>query len=123
MANTVNPLQTYPRLTVYTDENYRGRSAIYRGNLGIVDLDRRLGGIESLRFFSTSANATLVLFTRPNFRGTFRVFRGNTNIRDLDDIIGDNDAESLISTNQRLTLAQIRAIRDSGNLPQGYRRL
>lgn len=123
MANQLNALVTYPRLTVYSEENFLGRSAIFRGNLGIRNLDTRLGGIESLKFFSTSSNATLVLFTRTNFRGTFRVFRGNTNIRDLDDIIGDNDAESLISTNVRLTLAEIRAIRDSGSLPSGYRLL
>jgi hypothetical protein len=116
-----NQLVTYPRLTIYNEENYLGRSAIYRGNLGIRNLDIPLGGIESLRFFSTSSNATLVLFTSTNFRGNFRVFRGNTNLRDLDDIIGGNDAESLISTNARLTLAQIRAIRESGNLPSGYR--
>lgn len=114
---------TYPRLTVYSEEDFRGRSAIYRGNLGIANLDNRLGGIESLRFFSTSTSKTLVLFTRTNFRGNFRVFRSNRNIRDLDDIIGGNDAESLISSNSFLSLAQIRAIRDSGQLPNGYRRL
>jgi len=123
MADEADALQTYPRLTVYAEENFRGRSAIYRGNLGIANLDTRLGGIESLRFFSTSENATLVLFTRPNFGGTFRVLRGNRSIPDLDDIIGGEDAESLISTNQRLTLARIRSIRDSGTLPSGYRRL
>jgi len=124
LAKTAKPLQTYPRLTVYTEENFQGRSAIYRGNLGIADLDKPLGGIESLRFFSTSGNATLVLFSRPGFKGNFRVYRGNHVIVDLDvDFIGGSDAESLISTNDRLTLAQVRAIRDSGNLPSGYRRL
>lgn len=125
MPNEVNTLVVYPRLTVYSEENFLGRSAVARGNLGIVNLDARLGGrgIESLRFFSTSSNATLVLFSRTNFRGEFRVFRGNRNLADLDDIIGDEDAESLISTNQRLTLVQIRAIRDTGVLPNGYRRI
>lgn len=121
MTNKINALVTFPRLTVFTDENFQGRSAIVRGNLGIANLDTRIGDIESLRFFSTSSNATLILFTRPNFRGNFRVFRGNTNLRDLDDIIGGNDAESLISTNERLTLTQIRSIRNSGQLPSGYR--
>lgn len=120
MEKTVNVSQTYPRLTVYSDENFRGRSRIFRGNTGLRNLDNILGGVESLRFFSTSRNATLVVFTRPNFQGGFRVFRGNTNLRDLDDLIRGNDVESLISTNQRLTLAEIRAIRRNRRLPAGY---
>lgn len=120
MKKVVSISQTYPRLTVYSEENYRGRSRIYRGNTGLRNLDNILDGVESLRFFSTSANATLVLFTRPNFQGGFRVFRGNTNLRDLDDLIRGNDVESLISTNERLTLAEIRAIRRNRRLPAGY---
>ncbi|WP_342554057.1 hypothetical protein [Paenibacillus sp. FSL R7-0652] len=121
MKKTVSISQTYPRLTVYSEENYRGRSRIYRGNTGLRNLDNILDGVESLRFFSTSSNATLVLFTRPNFQGGFRVYRGNTNLRDLDDLIRGNDVESLISTNERLTLAEIRAIRRNRRLPAGYR--
>ncbi|MNC22574.1 hypothetical protein D3C76_245690 [compost metagenome] len=121
MKKEVHISQTYPRLTVYSEENHLGRSRIYTGNLGIRNTDAILDGIESLRFFSTSSNATLVLFTRTRFRGSFRVLRGNRNIRDLDDYINGNDVESIISTNQRLTLTQIRNIRDTGNLPAGYR--
>ncbi|MBY3624650.1 hypothetical protein HGO21_34685 [Acinetobacter sp. CUI P1] len=121
MKKEVHVSQTYPRLTVYNEENFRGSSRIYTGNLGIRDTDRILDGIESLRFFSTSSNATLVLFTRTQFRGNFRVLRGNHSIRDLDDFISGNDVESIISTNQRLTLEQIRNIRSSGTLPAGYR--
>lgn len=121
MKKEVHVSQTYPRLTVYNEENFRGSSRIYTGNLGIRDTDRILDGIESLRFFSTSSNATLVLFTRTHFRGNFRVLRGNHSIRDLDDFISGNDVESIISTNQRLTLEQIRNIRSSGTLPAGYR--
>ncbi|WNS45550.1 hypothetical protein [Paenibacillus sp. MMS20-IR301] len=121
MDKEVHISQTYPRLTVYSEENYRGRSRIYRGNLGIRNTDNILDGIESLRFFSTSSNATLVLFSRTRFRGSFRVLRGNHSIRDLDDYISGNDVESIISTNQRLTLAQIRNIRNTGELPSGYR--
>ncbi|WP_413374981.1 hypothetical protein [Paenibacillus taichungensis] len=120
MKKTVHVSQTYPRLTVYSEEDYRGRSRVYRGNTGLRNLDNILGGVESLRFFSTSSNATLVVFTRPNFQGGFRVFRGNTNLRDLDDLIRGNDVESLISTNQRLTLAEIREIRSNRTLPSGY---
>ena len=94
---------------------------MYTGNLGIRNIDNILDGIESLRFFSTSSNATLVLFTRTRFRGNFRVLRGNRTLRDLDDLISGNDVESIISTNQRLTLQQIRNIRSSGDLPSGYR--
>lgn len=121
MIQKIPVQQTYPRLTVYSEENFRGRSRIYRGNLGIRNTDAILDGIESLRFFSTSSNATLVLFTRTRFRGNFRVIRGNRNIADLDDFIAGNDVESIISTNQRLTLAQIREIRRTGDLPPGYR--
>ncbi|WP_339211853.1 hypothetical protein [Paenibacillus sp. FSL L8-0333] len=121
MKKEVHVSQTYPRLTVYDEENFNGRRRIYTGNLGIRNTDNILDGIESLRFFSTSSNATLVLFTRTRFRGNFRVLRGNHNIRDLDDFISGNDVESIISTNQRLTLEQIRNIRSSGNLPSGYR--
>ncbi|SEL16707.1 hypothetical protein [Paenibacillus sp. OK003] len=120
MKKTVHVSQTYPRLTVYSEEDYRGRSRVYRGNTGLRNLDNILGGVESLRFFSTSSNATLVVFTRPNFQGGFRVYRGNTNLRDLDDLIRGNDVESLISTNQRLTLDEIRAIRSNRSLPSGY---
>lgn len=115
-------LQTFPRLSLFSEENFRGRVRVIRGNVGIRNLDARID-VESLRFFSTSANATLVLFSRTNFRGAFRVFRGNRSIADLDDIIGGNDVESLISSNVRLTLAQIRNIRNTGNLPSGFRRL
>jgi hypothetical protein len=115
--------QTFPRLRLYSEENYRGFRRTIRGNVGIANLEARYDDVESLRFFSTNPNATLVLFSRTRFRGSFRVFRGNTNLRDLDDIIRGNDVESLISSNIRLSLAQIRAIRDSGNLPPGFRRL
>lgn len=115
--------QTYPRLTAYSEENYQGRTGIYRGNLGIANLEARLGGIESLRFYSTNGNATLVLFSRTGFRGSYRVYRSNVSLGDLEDIIGGSDAESLISTNANLTNAQIQAIRSSGRLPSGYRRL
>lgn len=117
----VHVSQTYPRLTVYSEENFRGASRVYTGNLGIRNTDNILDGIESLRFFSTSSNVTLVLFTRTRFRGNFRVYRGNRSIADLDDLISGNDVESIISTNQRLTLQQIRDIRSSGTLPAGYR--
>jgi hypothetical protein len=116
--------QVYPRLRLYSEENFRGIRRTVRGNVGIANLERRYDDVESLTFFSTSRNATLVLFSRTNFRGSFRVFRGNVSLRDLDDIIGgDDEPESLISSNRFLTLAQIRAIRSSGNLPSGFRRL
>lgn len=121
MSDKLFVSQTYPRLTVYDDEGLTGRRRVYTGNLGIRNLDNILDGVESLRFFSTSSNATLVLFTRTRFRGSFRILRGNRTIRDLDDFLSGRDVESLISTNQRLTAAQVRAIRDSGQLPAGYR--
>jgi hypothetical protein len=113
--------QVFPRLFLYRDENFRGTRFVWRGNLGLRNLERLYDDIESLRFFSTNPNATLVLFSRPNFQGAFRVFRGNTNIADLDDIIAGNDPDSLVMANSRLTLTQIRNIRSSGNLPQGFR--
>ncbi|MGN7454132.1 hypothetical protein ACTHPH_04835 [Paenibacillus pasadenensis] len=120
----VQASQTYPRLTVYSEERYGGVSRIYRGNLGIRDTDRILDGFESLRFFSTSPNATLVVFSETRFRGNYRVYRGSVrNLPDLDDLIGGEDVESLISTNQSLTDAQIREIRRTGSLPAGYRLL
>jgi hypothetical protein len=121
MKATISQQVVYPRLFLYSEENYRGRRFVWRGNLGIRNLERRYDDIESLRFFSPSSNATLVLFDRPNFRGNFRVFRGTTNIRDLDDIIRGEEPDSLIISRSRLTLDQIRNIRRTGNLPQGYR--
>ncbi len=100
---------------------FGGASRVYTGNSGIRDTETVLDGIESLRFFSTSSDATLVLFTRTRFKGNFQVFRGNRRFADLDDLIRGNDVESLISTNQRLTLQQIRNIRSTGKLPSGYR--
>lgn len=116
-------MQTFPRLTLFSEENYRGRVRVVRGNVGIRSLEGRFGDVESLRFFSTNPNATLVLFSRSNFRGLFRVFRGSRNIADLGDFIGGNDVESLISSNVRLTLEQIRRIRRTGSLPSGFRSL
>ncbi|OAS24008.1 hypothetical protein [Paenibacillus oryzisoli] len=113
----------YPRLTVYSEKYYQGGSAILSGNIGIPNFDLPLGGMESLRFFSTNPNSTLVLFSLTRFRGDFRVFHGVRNVSDFDNIINGNDANSLISTNKYLTLRQIRAIRDSGRLPSGYRRI
>lgn len=111
----------FPRLTLFRNEFYRGRRFVVRGNVGIRNLERTFGDIESLRFFSTSSNATLVLFSETNFRGAFRVFRGNTNIADLDDIIRGEEPESIISSKRRLTLSQIRTIRETGVLPSGFR--
>lgn len=115
--------QVYPRLYLYREENFRGRRFVWRGNVGLRNLERLYrDDIESLRFFSPDPNATLVLFSRSNFRGAFRVFRGTTNLRDLDDIIrGDEDPESIIISRRRLTLEQIRTIRRTGRLPRGFR--
>ncbi|CAG7617400.1 hypothetical protein PAESOLCIP111_02021 [Paenibacillus solanacearum] len=113
--------QVFPRLTLFREENYRGRRFIWRGNVGLRNLERRYDDIESLRFFSPSANATLVLFSRPRFQGRFRIFRGSVNIADLDDIIAGSDPESLIISSSRLTLAQIRTIQRTGVLPPGFR--
>jgi hypothetical protein len=115
--------QVFPRLFLYRDENYRGRRFVLRGNVGVRNLERLYDDVESLRFFSPNPNATLVLFSRRGFQGNFRVFRGTTNIADLDDIISGNDPESLIISRSRLTLAQIRSIRRTGRLPEGYRTL
>lgn len=111
----------YPRLRVYSEENFRGLLRTYRGNLGIADIDSVLTGIESLRFFSTNPNATLVLFDRSRFRDNFVILRGNRSIRELDDFLRRGDVESLISSNQRLTPAQVRVIQRTGSLPSGYR--
>lgn len=111
----------YPRLRVYSEENFRGLRRTYRGNLGIADIDSVLTGIKSLRFFSTNPNATLVLFDRSRFRDNFVILRGNRSIRELDDILRRGDVESLISSNQRLTPAQVRVIQRTGSLPSGYR--
>ncbi|MNN09454.1 hypothetical protein D3C76_791210 [compost metagenome] len=121
MVNRAFISQTFPRLTVWDEENFRGSRRILTGNLGIRNIDNILDGIESLRFFSTSSNATLVLFTRTRFRGNFRILRGNRSLADLDDLINGQDVESIISSNQRLTVQQVRNIRSSGQLPSGYR--
>lgn len=119
----LNALVTLPRLAVYSEENFFGARRIYRGNLGIGNLESILDGIESLRFFSTNPNATLVVFSQRNFGGRYIVYRGSRNLRDLDDLIRGNDVESLISSNQRLTAAQIQFINNTGRLPRGYRRV
>ena len=111
----------YPRLTVYSEENFRGLRRTYRGNLGFPDVDTVITGIESLRFFSTNPNATLVLFDRSTFRDNFVILRGNRSIRELDDFLRRGDVESLIATNERLTPTQVRAIQRTGTLPSGYR--
>ncbi|GIP57958.1 hypothetical protein MKX50_16130 [Paenibacillus sp. FSL W8-0186] len=121
MSKAMISQAVFPRLRLFRDENYRGRRFVVRGNVGIRNLERTFGDIESLRFFSPNLGATLVLFSRTNFRGRFRVFRGVTNIADLDDIIAGSEPESIISSNRRLSLAEIRAIRRTGVLPNGFR--
>ncbi|WP_223068189.1 hypothetical protein [Paenibacillus caui] len=121
MPQDVHISQNFPRLTVWDEENFRGNRRVFTGNLGIRRIDNILNGIESLRFFSTNPNATLVLFARPRFRGAFLVLRGNRRLRDLDNLIGGRDVESLISSNRRLTLEEIRRIRRTGTLPPGFR--
>jgi hypothetical protein len=110
----------YLRLRVYSEENVHGLRRTYRGNLGIADIDSVLTGIESLRFFSTNRNATLLLFDRSHFRDNFVILRGNRSIRELDNFLRRGDVESLISSNQRLTPAQVRTIQRTGSLPSGY---
>jgi hypothetical protein len=110
----------YPRLRVFSEENFRGLRRTYRGNLGIADIDAVLTGIESLRFFSTNPKDTLVLFDRSRFRDNFVILRGNRSIRELDDYLRRGDVESLIATNERLTRAQVRAIQRNERLPSGY---
>ncbi|MFD0587038.1 hypothetical protein ACFQZE_03395 [Paenibacillus sp. GCM10027627] len=123
MSKEVEVSQSFPRLTVYSDENFRGRRRILRGNLGIRNTDLILDGIESLKFFSPRAGATLVVFSRTRFRGAFRVFRGNTNLRILDNLIRGGDVESIISSDRFLSEREIRRIRATGILPIGFRRI
>lgn len=113
-------LRRDPRLVLFDDENFRGRRAVFRGNLGIRNLERVADDPESLRFSSNRRGATLVLFSERNFRGAVRVFRGNVSIRDLDNIRLD-DVESLVMSNRRLSLETIRRIRRTGRLPSGFR--
>ncbi|VTR56927.1 Uncharacterised protein [Actinobacillus pleuropneumoniae] len=42
----------FPRLALFRNEFYRGRRFVVRGNVGIRNLERAFGDIESLRFFS-----------------------------------------------------------------------
>lgn len=116
-------VQVFPRLQLFSNANYRGIRRTVRGNLGIRNLEARCGDVESLRFFSTNRNATLVLFSRTNFQGTFRIFRGIRNIADLDGIIAGRDSLSLVQANFRLTLEQIRTIQRNRRLPAGFRLL
>ena len=119
-AKTKKPV--YPRLYLYKVKNYGGRRFVWRGNVGIRNLNSTYsGGINSLRFYSPSADATLVLFDQANFTGNFRLFRGTTDLPDLDAAVCNSKPVSLIISQSPLTIAQIQQISRSGTLPPGYR--
>ncbi|MDO7907795.1 hypothetical protein Q5741_15390 [Paenibacillus sp. JX-17] len=112
----------FPRLFLFSDKNYRGRRFVWRGNVGLRNLDNLYPrGIESLRFFSPNPNATLVLFSRPNFQGKFKIYRGITNIADLERVFAQGEVKSLVSANFFLSPQQIRLIRTTCALPPGFR--
>jgi len=106
--------QVFPVLRLYSDENYRGRRLTLRGNVASRDLER-LFDADSLRFFSTNPNATLVIFSEENFRGSFRIIRGNRNIRDIDDM------ESFVMANFRISEADVRRLQRTKRLPNNFR--
>ncbi|WP_342406089.1 hypothetical protein [Brevibacillus sp. FSL K6-2834] len=109
-----------PRLTLFDDENFRGRSRVFRGNVAIRNVERIFDEPESLRFRSNGRGATLVLFSRNNFKGAFRIIRVSRSIADVERIIGfDFEANSIIMTSRRLTLQQVLNIRRTGKLPSG----
>ncbi|MEK0317648.1 hypothetical protein [Cohnella sp. 56] len=112
--------QLYPRLYLYSDENYCGNRYVWRGNRALRNLDRLYSRLGSLQFYSPRRDATLVLFSRANFRGRFRIYRGTTNIRNLNALFGGRGVGSLIMTSACLTPSQVREISRTGCLPPGF---
>ena len=109
-----------PRLTLFSDENFRGRVRIFRGNRAIRNTERIFDEPESLRFRSNGRGATLVLFARPNFRGAFRIIRRSRNIRDVERFTGF-DVDSILMSSIRMTRQQVLNIRRTGRLPRRFR--
>jgi hypothetical protein len=108
-----------PRLTLYSDENFRGRIRIFRGNRAIRNTERIFDEPESLRFRSIGRGATFVLFSRNNFKGTFRIIRISRSIADVERALGF-EVHSIIMSSSRLTLQQVLNIRRTGNLPNRF---
>ncbi|RKD21039.1 hypothetical protein BEP19_15275 [Ammoniphilus oxalaticus] len=106
--------RVFPVLRLFSEENYRGRSVTVRGAVAVRDLERRFD-TDSLRFFSTNPNATLVIFSEKNFHGSFRIIRGNRNIRNIDDM------ESFVMANFHISEAQVRRLQRTGRLPRFFR--
>ena len=109
-----------PRLTLYRDENFRGRIRVFRGNRAIRNIDRIFDEPENLRFRSNGRGATLVLFSRNNFQGAFRIIRLSRSIADVERFLGF-EVHSIIMSSSRLTLQQVVTIRRTGRLPQRFR--
>ena len=108
--------QVFPVLNLFSDENFRGRRRTFRGSVAVRDMERRFGfDGESLRFFSTNPNATLVIFSDENFRGSFRIIRGSQNLRDVEDV------ESFVMANFRISEAQVRRLQRTKRLPSNFR--
>ncbi|MDI4645248.1 hypothetical protein [Cohnella hashimotonis] len=112
--------QVYPRLSLFSQKNYKGCRYVWRGNRALRDLRRLYSHLGSLRFFSPSREATLVLFSRPDFQGKFRIYRGTTNIPDLKCLFGGRGPGSLIISRYCLKHEQIKMIRRTGCLPPGF---
>ncbi|MDR9855143.1 hypothetical protein RJP21_16115 [Paenibacillus sp. VCA1] len=110
-----------PRLTIFEEKDFRGRSRVIAGNLGIENMDSVFGGAQSLRFRSACWSPTLVLFSRPGFKGRFHIYRGNMNFSDLQNLFFGCDVGSLISSGKRLSRRKIRQFRKTGQLPSHYR--
>lgn len=106
--------QVYPVLRLYSEENYRGRRVTVRGAVAVRDLERHFDA-ESLRFFSTNPNATLVIFSEEHFQGRFRIIRGNRNVRDIDDM------ESFVMANFRISESDVRRLQRTRQLPPIFR--
>lgn len=109
-----------PRLTLYSDENFRGRSRVFRGNRAIRNIDRIFDEPKSLRFRSNGRGATLVLFSRNNFQGSFRMIRLSRGIADVERFLGF-EVHSIIMSSSRLTLQQVLTIHRTGRLPRRFR--
>jgi hypothetical protein len=111
--------QLLPRLSLWSDANFRGRRLRFRGNLGVRSLVVfNYNDVLSSFRFEGNNNSTLVLWRDINYQGPRRVFRGATEIALLSNF--NDEASSFVMSRGRLSNAAINRIENRGSAPNNF---
>ncbi|CAG7644751.1 hypothetical protein ACFQI7_24795 [Paenibacillus allorhizosphaerae] len=111
--------QTLPQLTLWSDNEQRGRRLRFRGNLGVRSLVIfNFNDVLSSFVLTGNRNSTLVLFQDINYQGPRRVFRGSIEVDSLPDF--NDQTSSFILSRRRLSNAEIDRIQRRRVAPENF---